>query len=218
MRVTENRAKELAILPEIDAAAVANALWHTRCALAVAPQDTTAAFPGVRCYTAVQATVARRPPLRPGTGGDVLASAACLSTTDSHVCGAGGHDVSRVFNESTLDRRIHLVQAVPVSQRRQRGNGTGSHGFRSNRARQQTLNEPATFYYNLCIYDVKNEYSCAARAATVRVRFHCVPALPLPLPPEFWANLGYGERERPGRGCPDTVLQRLTLRFWGGMQ
>ena len=101
IRVTENRAKELAILPEIDAAAVANALWHTRCALAVAPQDTTAAFPGVRCYTAVQATVARRPPLRPGTGGDVLASAACLSTTDSHVCGAGGHDVSRVFNEST---------------------------------------------------------------------------------------------------------------------
>ena len=171
-----------------------------------------------RYHTAVQATAARRPPLRPGTGGDVLASAACLSTTDSHVCGAGGHDVSRVFNESTLDRRIHLVQAVPVSQRRQRGNGTGSHGFRSNRARQQTLNEPATFYYNLCIYDVKNEYSCAARAATVRVRFHCVPALPLPLPPEFWANLGYGERERPGRGCPDTVLQRLTLRFWGGMQ
>ena len=72
IRVTENRAKELAILPEIDAAAVANALWHTRCALAVAPQDTTAAFPGVRCYTAVQATAARRPPLRPGTGGDVL--------------------------------------------------------------------------------------------------------------------------------------------------
>ena len=64
--------KELAIQPEIDAVAVANALWHTRCALAVAPQDTTAAFPGVRCYTAVQATEARRPPLRPGTGGDVL--------------------------------------------------------------------------------------------------------------------------------------------------
>ena len=51
---------------------IANALWQTRCALAVAPRDTTAAFPGVWCYTAVQATAARRPPLRPGTGGDVL--------------------------------------------------------------------------------------------------------------------------------------------------
>ena len=36
VRVAENRVKELAIQPEIDAVAVANALWHTRCALAVA--------------------------------------------------------------------------------------------------------------------------------------------------------------------------------------
>ena len=71
-RTAGKRVAEMEKPPEIDAATNANALWQTRCALAVAPQDTTAAFPGVRCYTAAQATAARRPPLRPGTGGDVL--------------------------------------------------------------------------------------------------------------------------------------------------